>query len=232
MLTTLNSLVAQFCSFREDLHNIHTSIATINSRLDRHDSDIASLKSDSAGNDKLIKDLSVTMGNLPTAEQHVAATIRELDDITKRKSNILLFNLAEDITSEVNASREADEKTVADILESLQLTGKLKLVNLSRIGESVASSTSPRPLKLRFTSQDNAQVFLSTFWRIKKQSSTPSIPSPLSASQDRTPTQLSLYRQCRKKLLEMPPEEQLKYKIVFYEFAPKIIKQRQSPGQN
>ena len=196
LLSTMNSLAAQFGTMRSDIQDVKTSVHSMGARLDRQGKEIESLKNRSDITDKAIKDLSAKVDNLPTADMITQLTMRELDDITNRRSNVIVFNMTDDQSADSNTLKELDGVSIDNLIASLDLNDKVILQSHFRIGKKVPSSTSNRPLKLRFVSQDQAQLFISTFWQNKKKSPTSPILTLLSVSPDRTPTQLRMYQDC------------------------------------
>ena len=140
ILSTLNSLAAQFSTLREDIHDVKTSIATLNSRIDLHQSEIQSLKSKICDTGKLVDDLSTKVGKLPIATQINSLTMSEIDDLTTRKSNVILFNVTDYQSADKKLLQESDEKTINNLLTTLQLQDKVNICSHFRIRKPVSHS--------------------------------------------------------------------------------------------
>ena len=96
--------------------------------------------------------------------------MREIDEIDMRKTNVIIFNLADDQSYDPKNLSARDQQSIDDIISSLQLKVSIELVYFYRIGKPVALSTAHRPVKLHFASQEHAQAFTLAFWVAKKHS--------------------------------------------------------------
>lgn len=84
LLSTMNSLAAQFGTLRDDFYAVKNSVQTLGARLDLQGKDIISLKNHVDNNKKNIDNLSKKINKLPTAGKISELTLQELDDITSR----------------------------------------------------------------------------------------------------------------------------------------------------
>ena len=220
-MSTLNSLAAQFGTLREEIQDIKAKVDVLSSRVDRQDGEIKDLKARSEQICTSVGDLSAKVDKLPTA-----GTMREIDNVSMRKSNVIIFNMTDNQSAEFENLKVLDKTSIDNLLSSLQLFNKINLQSFSRIGKAIPASTSHRPIKLRFGSPDQAQTFISTFWTFKKQSASPPELLSLAVSPDLSSTQLRMYRDCREVLFSKAADEQPNFKVVFNGFTPKLVKKK------
>ena len=217
-------MTAQFGTFREEIRGLRLGMGTLISRLDQHGKEIDDSKKHSAKTDQSISELSVKLEKLPTVDKINSVAMKEIDDFTMRKSNVIIYNLPDNQTLLYNI--------LDNLIGTLELSDQVEVKLSFRIGKPVPTSTTPRPLKLRFLSQDQANLFMESFWTTRKSPLHSQLIDQLSLSQDRTPNQLRLYAQCQEDFKTKLLQGQENLKIIYEGYTPRVVRKRPSAQQN
>ena len=153
-------------------------------------------------------------------------TISEMEEFTNRKSNIIVYNLKDNQCIPVTDASKIDKQAITDLIAYIGLSHKVDFKYFSRTGKAIPASTTFRPTKVVFGSQDQARLFTQTFWVSKKDPTKFPTLTKVSIAPDRTPNQLLLYKKCCAEFLKMNHQEQENHKITFKGYLPVIVKKR------
>lgn len=185
-------------------------------------SDINSLK---AVIISLRDEVKVIKNNLQTAEScsfdrdlFLEEVIQELDDRNKRKRNVLIFGLNEQSSS--MAAQEVkinDTRAVQDVLRSLSPDSNAHY-EVQRLGR--ADPAKSRPLKVTFQDENVAIDFIKRARELRNNVRFKNV----FLSPDRTPRQMSHYRELRKQLTSRISTGETDIVIKYIHGIPKIVK--------
>ena len=228
ILASLGSLAAQFSNFRTEQHSLKKTVENLGEQFVKLGSKVEVLEQKNVVIDKKLADLQNRVDKLPAGNKSSIdnLTIREYEDFIERRSNVIIFNLTDKQNIPVNELKLKHKQGLLNLIEYIGLTDKVTIKFFTRLGKPVANNNSCRPIKIIFTSQEQALLFTQTFWAAKKDLTKYPDLRTATIAPDRTPTQRKLYQTCRSNLLKMSTQEQVKHKIVFKGYHPIVVKKK------
>lgn len=214
--------VAKFDELRNSIDSVCERLEQTKSALEASlaaaQSDIESLKAENALLDTRLKSL----GNDPARADNFADVVMEVSDQQRRQNNLMIFNLPE------SPSGNVDEDSVKELLVILNRGQSVSFagVNIRRLGRSKNSGGLPRPIRVVLPAAElvgrllkNARVLRSSdgYRRV-------------SVSRDRTPHQLSLYRSARAALQSRIDGGETNLKIKYVRNMPVVVSADEVPS--
>lgn len=82
---------------------------------------------------------------------------KEINERERRKKNVMMFNVKESSSDDVNTRKEHDSKSVKEICKELGVDKTTRVVKSVRIGPRPTDATKPRPLKVELNNEESKQ---------------------------------------------------------------------------
>lgn len=164
---------------KNDLAEINRNMKAVNSRLEMIENRISE-------SEKRIESLEVKMEALETSEPSVPTCpediIGEIEDRSKRARNIIIHNLPESTSRDIQTRISSDKDKLENLFQSVNFETDMNTVKLHRIGK--ASKDKSRPMKVILNSPSEANSCMELFTPALK-GTDPSL-SALGVTRDKT----------------------------------------------
>ena len=98
-----------------------------------------------------------------TIKESINDQIDEMKERDKRKNNLIIFNVEESNSEDIDVRKQHDMDEITELLSSVGLGVSSEVINPIRLGPKISDSKWPRPLRVSVDSE-------STKWNILKQS--------------------------------------------------------------
>lgn len=173
-----------------------------------------------------LRELKCNYSNKVASNYEFEDFMQEFEDRQKRRSNVIIFGVAEQSSDLDRNTRQNEEKsTVIGILNEISpetiLDENSKII---RLGKFNATSHKPRPIRLRLENEQMVHNIIHKFSSVKKNSNF----KHLSISFDRTPKQLEHFKAMKMELENRQKSGEHNLKIKFIRGSPKIISLNQT----
>nr|CAI5858130.1 unnamed protein product [Callosobruchus analis] len=123
--------------------------------------------------------------------------VQEVFDRNQRMCNLVIFGVQEDQSLRTARERQTfDSNKVKRILEVLSYEGESNSVKPIRLGKFDATKRYPRPLKIKLDDENTVHRLIKKAGDLKNHADVSSV----NIAQDRTPRQISFYRQLKTEL--------------------------------
>lgn len=184
--------------------------------------DIASLKAVILGLQSELRELKANNLKNLSSSVNYEDVIQEVEERQKRRTNIIIFGIAEQSSDlDKNARLSEERLQVAGIINGISPgTVLAENANIFRLGKFNATSQKPRPIRLRFDNEHMVQDIIRKFVRARKDNNR---FKHISISSDRTPKQLEHLKATKMELEERKNAGEQNIKIQFVRGSPKIV---------
>lgn len=120
----------------------------------------------------------------------------EMNERNDRKQNIILFNVEESDSRDINVRNDADRAATADILQSLPINIDIESVGIHRLGRHVLGAQRHRPLRVRLASTKDVHTIIKNAKHLRDSSDFKHVHIAL----DRTRRQMDYYKKIKLEL--------------------------------
>ncbi|GJQ79167.1 hypothetical protein Trydic_g14700 [Trypoxylus dichotomus] len=155
----------------------------------------------------------------PIKVPDVECIIQEVSDRQRRKNNIILYNVSENVLNNRNDQVAADMELVGELLQMLDVSvDNLRTIRLGKFDSS--RTDMKRPIKVCLPDGDIASK---AFQRRQKLRTSDKFKNVFLVK-DKTPMQLKLYREARQELLTRKAAGETDVYIKYINDVPKVVK--------
>ncbi|GJQ80726.1 hypothetical protein Trydic_g9321 [Trypoxylus dichotomus] len=155
----------------------------------------------------------------PIKVPDVECIIQEVSDRQRRKNNIILYNVSENVRNNRNDQVAADMELVGELLQMLDVSvDNLRTIRLGKFDSS--RTDMKRPIKVCLPDGDIASK---AFQRRQKLRTSDKFKNVFLVK-DKTPMQLKLYREARQELLTRKAAGETDVYIKYINDVPKVVK--------
>lgn len=212
----------QFKSLKQDVSVINDNLSGILERLNAQDVALNTLSNRVAAVEKTNTELTAGIS------QSEANILREINERNIRRPNVIVFNMIEAANSDLKTSLLHDSDTVKKLIQYIDPNLQNSFKTAYRLGKFVKNIIKPRPMRIVFCTQDQAQQFIFRFLEMKKapQTSTPIIDCIV--SRDRTPMQLAELKKLKAEAQTKVETRSQRWSVQFRGDIPKIVQIRKS----
>lgn len=165
--------------------------------------------------------LKTIEGKMSTLECNV---LKEVSARLNRQTNLILFGLHGNTSSSINLINENDKNLLNQLLDYMSIRDLIKIKTSFRIGKFVQNSPKNRPVKVIFNSIDELNLFIQTFWDLRKNTDQFGELTKLTITKDKTTFQQAQHTELKRQINAMPMEEKTNWKIKYYGDQPKLIR--------
>lgn len=147
--------------------------------------------------------------------------ISEINERSRRASNVMLFNLKESASRDIKAKQDHDMRLVTKIITTMNAHIDIAGIKTLRVGRSVKDKV--RPLKLVLKSSDEAKQFLRNFSKDEVGKADPSLMG-ISVSSDKTLKERQFLNKLREELGSRVDKGERDLTIKYLSGVPSIVK--------
>lgn len=229
----LNMLVAQLSSLSKNitvlsskvdtLISLPTKVDQIIADVSRLNNNIESLNDRVTSNEERIRNLESLAKNqtLGASSSNPEMIMAEMNDRSRRSSNVMVYNLPESASSNVDIRKTHDSDLVYEFLKSFVPSFSGRGLKTSRIGKK--HDGKPRPLKVFLNTDKEARDILSKFPHDSSARSGTQFAS-VSIGRDRTPQEQKYLKSLKEELKQRELEGEKNLTIKFKNNIPSIVK--------
>lgn len=207
-----------FEQMRVEISDMQSTLSSAVQASRENSTRIDQLSTVSAEHESKLKNIE---GKMSTLECNV---LKEVSARFNRQTNLIIFGLHEDTSSSLKLINENDKKLINRLLDYMSIRDLVKIKTIFRIGKFVDNSPKNRPAKVIFNSIDELNLFIQTFWDLRKNTDQYSELSKLTITKDKTVIQQAQHSELKRQLAAMPMEERINWKIKYYGDQPRLIR--------
>ena len=224
IVAAINNLTLQmnnnFSTLRSEMSTMNSTLSTIALQIKTHDAEIKKLSTVSTEHEQK---LELIEGKISSIENSI---LKEVSARMICQNNVVIFGMHENSNSSAEDIKINDKLILNQLLEYIAIRDLISVKINYKIGKYVKNAPKIRSMKIVFTMQEDSNLFINTFWKLRKEDTTYPELLKLTITKDKTPLQQTQYSELKKQLKAKPTEEQNLWHIRYVGNIPKLVKKK------